>query len=153
MKSTALNHLLAGCILLAVLASCTSPEPDSPCDSEEGPCIAVTFDGTNCTVEGRTDTHADEFALIFANESEGQARVEGARLKEDKTIEDLVEDTESRPEGYAPSWATPLGFWDKIVDPGETVTFRSSLLPADYGILCFKVPQYAIFGDGFTIEE
>lgn len=127
---------------------------DATCFDAEGPCIAVSFDGTNCTVIGPTDNNAGVLTLIFSNRSEGQAKVEVGRLMDGKTIQDLVEDTKDRPTGYAPEWVTVMGFWDqKTIVPGETASFRRFIVEGDYGILCFKVPQYAIFGDGFTIID
>jgi hypothetical protein len=40
-----------------------------------------------------------------------------------------------------------------MVESGETITFNIALNKrADYGILCYRVPRYAVYGDGFTLE-
>jgi hypothetical protein len=104
---------------------------------------------------GPTDNLTGEFAAIFSNQSEGAARVEVARIIDDKTIQDLEVDTIDRPTGYAPSWVVLMGFWGQGVDPGETVTKtpNTPTLEGDYGVLCFRIPQYAVFGGGFTLVK
>jgi hypothetical protein len=143
--------LLIGMAL--VIVACASEKSVTLCDAEEGPCIGVRFDGDNCTVEGPTEKVLGTYALIFANESEGAARVEIGRLSSGWDLMDLVKDTADRPTGYAPTWTLPMGLWNTTVAAGETHTYQPELgEAADYGILCFRIPQYAIYGDGFTLE-
>jgi hypothetical protein len=139
-----------------VIVACASGDSESLCDAEEGPCIGVRFDGENCTVEGPTVLALGEYTVVFANDSEdpGPARVEILRLNSGWTLEDLVEDTADRPTGGAPSWVQPMLLWSTIVAAGETHNYQPVLGElGDYGVLCFQVPQYAIYGDGFTLDE
>jgi hypothetical protein len=155
-RSPSLFLYLTMIIALTALVSCSGSQSEvNPCDSQEGNCIFVSFDGTNCEVTGPTDNQVGEYTVIFSNQSEGEARVEVAWLVNGKTIQDLEEDTRDRPTGYAPLWAIGSGFWEQAVDPGETVTRTTTTpqLEGDYGVLCFRIPQYAIFGGGFTLVK
>jgi hypothetical protein len=123
------------------------------CDSENNPCVEVTFDGENCVVEEPTDNRAGWYTFVFTNESDGVAKIEAGKLGEGRTLEGLAEDTARRPSGHHPSWITPVGLWEKPLASGDSAKLRGRLKPGEYGVLCFRVPPYAVYGDGFVVED
>ena len=151
MKKLLLVLLVAAAL---VLVACALGDSESLCDAEEGPCIGLRFDGDNCTFEGPTDTRTGEFTIILVNEGEGLANFELVSVDEGMTLEDLEEEVATNPRSpRPPAWISPVGIWGETVPVGETVSVKRIVLPGDYGVLCNRVPQYAINGDGFTIES
>lgn len=124
------------------------------CDARDSHCLEIRFDGSNCAVAGPMDTQPATYTFIFVNESEENARMEASRIHEGKTLQDLEEHSRNWRNGYAPTWVSRLFLWETVVVPGKMVTFERKLQePGVYGVICTRVPQYIVFGGGFTIEE
>jgi hypothetical protein len=129
-----------------------TPKPKS-CEEVEGNCLEISFDGGSCALEGPTSLSTGPITVFFYNESEDGAAVELLKLKDDKTMQDLIDDVERRPTEGAPDWVMVWGIW-KTVQPGEVYSPRGVLRPGIYGVVCGRVnPHRVWFGGGVTVEE
>jgi hypothetical protein len=119
----------------------------------EGNCLEITFDGGGCTLAVPTSLAAGMTTVIFSNESAEDAAVDLGKPTGGKTIQDLIDDAQQRPTGYAPDWLLLWGMWE-TVQPGEVYARRGVLRSGDYGVVCGRVDPHRVwFGGGLTVEE
>lgn len=139
---------------VAVVTTAPLTIANTLCDARDSHCLEIRFDGSNCMVAWPTNTQIDAYTFIFVNESEGNARMEVVRIHEGKTLQDFADYVRNGRYAYAPAWVSRLFLSERVVIPGKTVTFERNLKePGDYGVVCSRVPNYVVFGGGFTIEE
>jgi hypothetical protein len=137
-------------------ASPPTPTPlPEPCQEVPGACIELTFDGESCTYVGPLEMKAGMATVIFHNESDGEASPNLIRLREGKTIQDLIEYNGEEPSyKHAPYWATGIpGVW-KYVDKGGEHVWSGELEPGIHAIVCARIKPLGVWlGGGWTVEE
>jgi hypothetical protein len=136
----------------------TTPQPTS-CNSVEGPCVEITFDGDTCTFEGPSELIPGPLAFIFYNESQDWASSNLMKLTEGKTIEDLRAYFWEEPsENHQPPWSISIpGSW-KEIQGGEAHFWEGIVEPGIYTLVCvhstpWPKPIGVWVGPIWTIKE
>ncbi len=164
------KQFLIGCILLALLSSCTITAPETPiselttsstpltdihsptsCEEVEGTCLSLTFDGENCTFQGPTKFAPGPVTLFFNNNSDGNAAVNFLMLLDGKTIVDVIEYNGEEPTSkHHPTWSRELGTFQRIT-PGGIQHWEGELEFADYFMVCVSFTLGVWLGTGLTV--
>ena len=108
-------------LVMAVLfvSACTTSQP-APTESPEEVVIEVgevIFDGTECTVTGRTKLPPGKYSYVLRDESEYEVQMYIGRLLEGKTTQDML-DLQGEPGAYLPKAVTDEAY-DWAYEPGS----------------------------------
>ena len=112
----------------------------------------TTFDGEACNYEGPSALSPGDIEITVHNLTEETTWFTFARLKTDKTIQNLIDYIKDTPTAPKPDWVQRAWFNDSV-SAGGTATAIVVLEPGFYSMVCGTYPDFAYFGAGLTVEE
>ena len=167
---SALRQVLLGCLLAATLVGCgaSGPEPtatlipptETPgplmtksCEDVDGPCVQLDYTGSRCVYHGpETFTSGNTTTLIFNNNSADRVMFSWYRLKEDRSIQDVIDGVDA---GIRNFRSYSHSYRDYLVS-GNLLRIVG-LVPVSggvYALICrIDNPQTAWYGGNFTVTE
>ncbi len=144
-----LMAVLGVMILVAIACGDSSEGTTTP---RAGAAITTTFDGEACNYEGPSVLSPGDIEITVHNLTEETTWFTFARLKTDKTIENLIDYIKDTPSAPKPDWVQ-RAWYDESVSAGSTATAIVVLEPGFYGMVCGTYPEFTYFGAGLTVEE
>lgn len=135
-----------------------TPKPTS-CESVEGICLTLNFNGESCAYTGPTELKPGPVTLIFQNKSDGWAATNLISLMGDKTLQDVIEYNGEEPSTkHAPSWSVSVPDVWKEIEAGESRIWKGSLEPGIHALVCARTPPWpesigVWLGTGLTVED
>jgi len=125
------------------------------CQTVEGVCLELTFDGENCVYKGPSEIEAGPITFIYLNESEKSAYVNMLQHTGDKTIQDAIDYIGEEPSTkHHPDWTLEIPGFFRSVSAGNSYTWEGELEPGIHHMICANVtPLGVYFGGGFTVED
>ena len=152
---------VAGMVFLLMVAACGDDDADTatqpPATTQAattttGAVITTTFDGEACNYEGPSVLSPGDIEITVHNLTEETTWFTFARLKTDKTIQNLIDYIKDTPTAPKPDWVQRAWFNDSV-SAGGTATAIVVLEPGFYSMVCGTYPEFAYFGAGLTVEE